>query len=101
MAPSSRRRQAGLGPFLDYYAVLGVRSDASFREIGMAYWRLAGEKRDQLPLLNQAYEVLSNADRRFAYDAERQDAGAEPDARQGAPRTRSPGLRDKLNWYLR
>ena len=101
MASSTRLRRAGLGPPPDCYAVLGVRSGASFREIGVAYWRLAGEKRDQLPLLNQAYEVLSNADRRSAYDAERQGAEAEPDAGQEAPRTPSPGLRDKLSWYLR
>ena len=101
MASSTDRGRARPGPLPDYYGALGVRSDASFREIGMAYWRLAGEKRDQLPLLNQAYEVISNADRRFAYDAERHKAAAEPDAGQEATRTRSPGLRDKLNWYLR
>ncbi len=101
MASSNRRPRAAQGQLPDYYAVLGVPGGASAREIGTAYWRLAAEKRDQLPLLNQAYEVLSNADRRFAYDAERHEPEAGPDVGQEAPQTPSPGLRDKLSWYLR
>jgi curved DNA-binding protein CbpA len=101
MVSSDRRPRAVQGQLPDYYAVLGVPSGASAGEIGRAYWRLSGEKRDQLPLLNHAYEVLSHPDRRFAYDAERQEPRAEPDVRREPPQTPSPGLRDKLSWYLR
>jgi curved DNA-binding protein CbpA len=101
MASSNRRPRAVQGQLPDYYAVLGVPSGASAAEIGRAYWRLAAEKRDQLLLLNQAYEVLSNPDRRFAYDVERQQQRVEPNVGREAPQTPSPGLRDKLSWYLR
>jgi curved DNA-binding protein CbpA len=99
MAPSNRRPPRGQLP--DYYAQLGVPSGASAREIGRAYWRLVPEKRDRLPLLNQAYEVLSNPDRRSVYDAERQEPQSDPDVEREAPQTPSPGLREKLSWYLR
>jgi curved DNA-binding protein CbpA len=87
----------------DYYALLGVPQDAAFRQISDAYWRLAAEKRDQLPLLNEAYEVLSHPQRRLAYD-EQYDGPAQPAEAEQEPRAvlqRKPGVREKLNWYLR
>jgi curved DNA-binding protein CbpA len=57
----------------DYYQALGVSPEATFREIEDAYWRLVkdGGNKDKIPLLNEAYEVLSHSARRLAYDDER------------------------------
>ena len=63
----------------DYYAVLGVPPGATLQDIKRAYRRLARlhhpdlnkEARDDLiKCLNEAYEVLRDADRRAAYDAQ-------------------------------
>jgi curved DNA-binding protein CbpA len=87
---------------VDYYALLGVPRGAQFRQISEAYWRLAAEKRDQLPLLNEAYEVLSHPQRRLVYDAQHENAPQTPEApEQRAVLQRKPGVREKLNWYLR
>jgi molecular chaperone DnaJ len=62
----------------DYYDVLGVDRSADSQEIRRAYRRLAREyhpdvnkssdAEDKFKELNEAYEVLSDADRRAAYD---------------------------------
>ncbi len=63
----------------DYYNTLGVRRDASDLEIKQAYRRLArkyhpdvnpGDKsaEERFKLINEAYEVLSSAEKRQKYD---------------------------------
>ena len=73
----------------DYYAALGVRRDASPEEIKRAYRRLARElhpdvnpdphTQERFKEVTQAYEVLSDPDKRQMYDL-----GADPFAASGA-----------------
>jgi len=72
----------------DYYAALGVRRDASQEEIKKAYRRLARElhpdvnpdpqTQERFKEITQAYEVLSDAEKRQMYDL-----GADPFAPTG------------------
>jgi len=68
----------------DYYASLGVPGDASIREIKRAYKKLVKKWHPDLhpqePAclakiweINEAYEVLSDPDKRRAYDQQREN----------------------------
>ena len=73
----------------DYYAVLGVRRDASQEEIKKAFRRLARElhpdvnpdpqTQERFKEITQAYEVLSDTEKRYRYDR-----GADPFGPGGA-----------------
>ncbi|HSR86509.1 MAG TPA: molecular chaperone DnaJ [Streptosporangiaceae bacterium] len=73
----------------DYYGILGVRRDAGPEEIKKAYRRLARELhpdvnpdphlQERFKEVTQAYEVLSDPEKRQMYDL-----GADPFARAGA-----------------
>ena len=90
------------GPLPDYYAVLGVSEDAAFGEIQAAYWRQTRRAPDGLPLLNEAYEVLGSPERRQAYDALQSGRSDRPKSQPHEPaKPGSPGLRQRLQWYLR
>src|SRR5579862_6786245 len=65
--------------FKDYYSTLGVAKTATAKEIKAAYRKLArkhhpdvnpGDKSAEVKIkeLNEAYEVLSDADKRKKYD---------------------------------
>ena len=63
----------------DYYAILGVEKDASPKEITTSYRKLAlqyhpdvnpsDEAKERMPLLNEAYSVLGDADLRKQFDS--------------------------------
>jgi curved DNA-binding protein CbpA len=61
---------------VSYYAILGVRTNASQESIQAAFHQLAkklhpdaGGSAEKMTMLNRAYEVLSNHDERTRYDA--------------------------------
>ena len=84
----------------DHYDILGVPSAATFREIEQAYWQAAKTRRDLLPQLNEAYEILSDANRRGAYDRQRVvSSEAPPKPTDSGPLRPNPD-RNKLRWYL-
>lgn len=64
-----------MAPSTNYYDVLGVKKDASADEIKKAFRRLArkhhpdaGGDEEKFKEINQAYEVLSDAEKRQQYD---------------------------------
>lgn len=78
----------------DYYRILGVPRNASSDAIERAYQRLAsrlrprsGRTRDALRELRQAYEILSDAERRQRYDA----ALRAPEPQSAVARAADPG----------
>jgi DnaJ-class molecular chaperone len=77
-----------------------VADDASFAEIQAAYWEKAKSCRDQLPLLNAAYEALGDQHRRASYDEQRRAAvQARPQGLQPAG-WQTSRLSDKLGMFL-
>ena len=63
-------------PFPDFYTILDVADHATLREIEAAYYRKVYEADPvERSMLSQAYEVLSDEDRRRRYDTERDSAG--------------------------
>jgi signal peptidase I len=70
---------------IDLYALLGVEPDSSEEEIRAAYYRRVGfdepvtdTEAQRARELRQAYEVLSDPDRRRSYDASRETAEPTP-----------------------
>ena len=88
--------------FQDYYAVLGVKRDATEKEIRAAFRKLArkhhpdvnpgnSEAEEKFKQINEAYEVLSDSEKRQKYDAmgsrwrEYERTQATPGGAQGQP----------------
>ncbi|RLC65751.1 MAG: J domain-containing protein [Chloroflexi bacterium] len=90
--------------YRDYYKILGVSRDASEKEIKRAYRKLArqfhpdvnpGDKRaeERFKEINEAYEVLSDPDKRHKYD----QLGA--NWQQWQRMGRDPGQFDWSQWF--
>ncbi len=85
---------------VDYYEALGIPADATFRDIEQAYWQATKDRRELLPQLNVAYEVLGDANRRAQYDAQRTISNVERPKPAGSEPLRPNPDRNKLHWYL-
>src|SRR5207247_9875411 len=105
------RRPAALradltGEFQDYYAVLGVPKTATEKEIRSAYRKLARqhhpdvnpgkkEAEDRFKQINEAYEVLSDPEKRKKYDEVgahgREDEQGQHDQASSTDRSRAAG----------
>ena len=85
---------------VDYYVLLGVPADATFRDIEQAYWQAAKTSRELLPKLNEAYEVLGDSSRRAEYDKRRVPPSPEKPKAIGSEPVRPNPDRNKLRWYL-
>src|SRR5690349_6255804 len=74
-----------------YYEVLGIKRDAKHTEVGLAYNRkMAAQRREDVPpdlqgvtRLKEAFEVLSDLDRRAEYDAQLRAAMMKPAFHRG------------------
>ena len=87
----------------DYYGILGAREDASARDIERLYKRQAhkrhpdrGGAEEEMKALNEAYHVLRSAERRLAYDNERQRPIPRNAAVAAAPAAREVGASGQL-----
>ncbi len=95
-----------MGVTTDYYAVLGVRRDASADQIKMAYRRLARElhpdvnpdpvTHERFKEITQAHEVLSDPDKRQIHDL-----GEDPFAAAGGYFGQVRTEPSKEDWYPR
>jgi curved DNA-binding protein CbpA len=86
-------RRSQLAAKRDYYEVLGVPRDAGDDEIKKAFWKLAKQyhpdvnpddkdAEEKFKEANEAYEILSDADKRSKYD-QFGHAGVDPTAYDG------------------
>ena len=79
------------GTLPDYYSILGLPENATLQAIESTYWKLAfTAKRDDLELLNTAYEVLASDEQRRAYDQHRMltgESGTNPSEEFPTPRS--------------
>lgn len=87
----------------DYYGILGAREDASARDIERLYKRHAhkrhpdrGGAEEDMKALNEAYHVLRSAERRRAYDHERQRPSSTNAGMGGTPAAREVGVSGQL-----
>jgi hypothetical protein len=79
----------------DYYSILKIDSDASLEEVRSAYKRLAllthpdlsghPQANQQMQRLNEAFEVLSNPEKRAQYDQDRSAASTLTPVEKPAP----------------
>lgn len=69
-----RNTVSNIDPSVDQYQVLGVKKDASEKEIEVAYEKKVAEEPENLAQINRAYEALNDSENRELYDA----AGIEP-----------------------
>lgn len=92
----------------DYYQLLGVTSDASIRDIEVAYRNLARKfhpdkvvgKDDEIRILNEAYETLKDPAKRQAYDEARLNPAIDAEAyRQAVAHYELPVNPKNLNHY--
>lgn len=81
-----------MAPTGNYYDILGVKKDASADEIKKAFRRLArkhhpdaGGDEEKFKQVNEAYEVLSDAEKRAQYDQYGQYFGGQVPPGAGAP----------------
>jgi DnaJ-class molecular chaperone len=81
----------------DYYEQLGVPASASGREIEAAYWQRIRERRDLVPVLNEAIEVLTNEERRVAYDRRRHEQLQAAEGRRAASARAGSALSKRLS----
>ncbi len=75
-------------PEKNFYAILGVSPDATPKEITKAYRKLAmqfhpdvnpsEEAKELMPLLNEAYSVVGDAEQRRKYDARKSETRLAP-----------------------
>ena len=95
-----------MAPTANYYDILGVKKDASADEIKKAFRKLArkhhpdaGGDEEKFKEINEAYEVLSDAEKRAQYDQYGQYFGGNDAARVRAGRRGYGGPRGRRITY--